>query len=68
MLLALGLVLTLAGCGEPLRPAPEGRAQVVVTVPQLLSASDVSRVELTVSGAGMLTRTEALVETGGQWG
>jgi hypothetical protein len=66
-LLALGLVMALAGCdGQP--DAAEGSAQAVVTMPQALSASDVARVELTVSGAGMTTRTDALVKTGGQWG
>ncbi|RKH46669.1 kelch-like protein [Corallococcus sp. AB050B] len=68
--LALGLVLALAGCGssQAVVGAPEGSAQVVLTVPQALSASDVVRVELTVSGTGMTTRTDALVKTGGQWG
>ncbi|NOK38261.1 kelch-like protein [Corallococcus exercitus] len=66
-LLALGLVLALAGCGDA-QPAQEGSAQAVVTLPQALSASDVARVELTVSGPGMTTRTDALVKTGGQWG
>ncbi|WP_434781934.1 PKD domain-containing protein [Corallococcus caeni] len=67
--LALGLVLAFAGCGGSRSPAEaEGSAQVVLTVPQALSASDVARVELTVSGAGMTTRTDALVKTGGQWG
>ncbi|NPC76319.1 kelch-like protein [Corallococcus exiguus] len=65
--LALGLVLALAGCGGP-QQMLEGSAQAVVTLPQALSASDVARVELTVSGAGMTTRTDALVKTGGQWG
>ncbi|GEL75434.1 hypothetical protein MVI01_72180 [Myxococcus virescens] len=68
MLLALGLVLVLAGCEAQTRLAPEGSAQVVVTVPWALSANDVTRVELTVSGAGMTTRTDALVKTGEQWG
>ncbi|WP_233610016.1 kelch repeat-containing protein [Corallococcus sp. AB049A] len=40
----------------------------MVTAPQALSASDVTRVELTVSGTGMTTRTDALVKTAGQWG
>ncbi|NOK23780.1 hypothetical protein, partial [Corallococcus carmarthensis] len=65
--LALGLVLALVGCGGP-QDTAEGGAQAVVTLPQALSASDVVRVELTVSGAGMTTRTDALVKTGGQWG
>ncbi|RKH01016.1 RCC1 domain-containing protein [Corallococcus carmarthensis] len=64
--LAMGLVLALAGCGE--QQVLEGSAQAVVTLPQALSASDIARVELTVSGAGMTTRTDALVKTGGQWG
>ncbi|WP_158625733.1 RCC1 domain-containing protein [Corallococcus carmarthensis] len=67
--LALSLVLALAGCGGAQgQEAQEGSAQAVVTLPQALSASDVARVELTVSGAGMTTRTDALVKTGGQWG
>ncbi|WP_147447134.1 Ig-like domain-containing protein [Corallococcus sp. CA054B] len=67
--LALSLVLALAGCGGAQQPEDaEGSAQAVVTLPQALSASDVARVELTVSGAGMTTRTDALVKTGGQWG
>ncbi|RKG50096.1 kelch-like protein [Corallococcus sp. AB011P] len=66
-LLALGLVLALTGCGGA-QPAQEGSAQAVVTLPQALSASDVTRVELTTSGPGMTTRTDALVKTGGQWG
>ncbi|RYZ43260.1 MAG: kelch-like protein [Myxococcaceae bacterium] len=66
--LALSLVLALAGCGRAQQEAQEGSAQAVVTLPQGLSASDVTRVELTVSGAGMTTRTDALVKTGGQWG
>ncbi|MBN8468216.1 PKD domain-containing protein [Corallococcus exiguus] len=68
--LTLGLVLALAGCGgaQELEKAQEGSAQAVVTMPQELSASDVTRVELTVSGAGMTTRTDALVKTAGQWG
>ncbi|RKH39256.1 hypothetical protein D7Y23_36745, partial [Corallococcus sp. AB050B] len=66
--LALSLVLALVGCSQERQPAPEGSAQAVVTLPQALSASDVTRVELTVSGTGMTTRTDALVKTGGQWG
>ncbi|WP_375759488.1 Ig-like domain-containing protein [Corallococcus exercitus] len=65
--LALGLVLALTGCSGQ-QQVTEGSAQAVVTLPQALSASDVARVELTVSGAGMTTRTDALVKTGGQWG
>ncbi|NOK23807.1 hypothetical protein HMI50_43240, partial [Corallococcus carmarthensis] len=61
--LALGLVLALAGCGDQSVAVEEGSAQAVVTLPQALSASDVTRVELTVSGAGMTTRTDALVKT-----
>ncbi|WP_253908854.1 RCC1 domain-containing protein [Corallococcus exiguus] len=64
--LALGLVL--AACGGQSMAVAEGSAQAVVTLPQALSASDVVRVELTVSGTGMTTRTDALVKTGGQWG
>ncbi|NOK39668.1 kelch-like protein, partial [Corallococcus exercitus] len=66
-LLALGLVLALTGCGDA-QPAQEGSAQAVVTLPQALSVSDVTRVELATSGPGMTTRMDALVKTGGQWG
>ncbi|WP_147443420.1 kelch-like protein [Corallococcus sp. AB011P] len=67
--LALGLVMALAGCGGAQQPEEaEGSAQVVGTLPQALSASDVARVELTVSGTGMTTRTEVLVKSGAQWG
>ncbi|WP_253900135.1 PKD domain-containing protein [Corallococcus carmarthensis] len=66
-LLALGMVLALAGCRTQ-QEAADGSAQAVVTLPQALSANDVTRVELTVSGAGMTTRTDALVKTGGKWG
>ncbi|RKH23428.1 kelch-like protein, partial [Corallococcus praedator] len=69
VVLALSLVLALAGCGGAQgQESQEGSAQAVVTMPQALSASDVARVELTVSGADMTTRTDALVKTGGQWG
>ncbi|WP_233585470.1 Ig-like domain-containing protein [Corallococcus sp. CA054B] len=68
VVLALGLVMALTGCGSPSMVVAEGSAQAVVTLPQALSASDVTRVELTVSGAGMTTSTDALVKTGEQWG
>lgn len=62
---ALVVCAAVAGCG----PEDElGIAQVVGTLPQSLSASDVARVELTVSGAGMASRTDTLVKTGGRWG
>ncbi|WP_147446540.1 Ig-like domain-containing protein [Corallococcus sp. CA047B] len=63
--LAVGLMVALAGC---VSEDASGSAQVVVTLPQGLSASDVVRVELTVSGEGMTARTDALVKTGAQWG
>ncbi|RKI72889.1 kelch-like protein [Corallococcus sp. AB049A] len=63
--LAIGVWVALAGCSAEVQT---GSTQAVVTLPQTLSASDVARVELTVTGAGMATRTDLLVKTGGQWG
>ncbi|MFP2911375.1 hypothetical protein ACLESD_41390 [Pyxidicoccus sp. 3LFB2] len=63
--LAVGIWVALAGCSTQ---EESGSVQVVGTLPRALSASDVARVELTVSGAGMPTRTELLSKTGGQWG
>ncbi|MFP2933132.1 hypothetical protein ACLESO_49890 [Pyxidicoccus sp. 3LG] len=60
--LAVGIWVALAGCSTQ---AESGSAQLVGTLPRALSASDVVRVELTVSGAGMPTRTELLVKGGG---
>jgi hypothetical protein len=67
----VGLVLALvvgcvAGCGGQ-KEGATASAQAVVTLPQALSASDVVRVELTVSGEGITTRTDALVKSGAQW-
>ncbi|MCY1042679.1 PKD domain-containing protein [Corallococcus sp. bb12-1] len=59
------MLVTLAGCSAE---EATGDAQAVVTLPQGLSANEVARVELIVSGAGMTTRTDALVKTGAQWG
>ncbi|WP_158627673.1 kelch-like protein [Corallococcus sp. AB038B] len=66
-LLAIGVVLALSGCSTA--PAvQEGSAQAVVSLPQTLSAGDITRVDLITSGPGMTTRIDALVKTGGQWG
>ncbi|MCY1041709.1 kelch-like protein [Corallococcus sp. bb12-1] len=66
------LVVALAGCrGQEQEPVPEvaeGSAQVVSALPHGLGASDVARVEITVSGEGMTTRTDVLVRSGQQWG
>ncbi|MCY1035368.1 kelch-like protein [Corallococcus sp. BB11-1] len=64
--LAIGLVVALVGCRADESAA--GAVQAVVMLPQGLSASDVVRVDLTVSGEGMTSRTDALVKTGGRWG
>ncbi|AKF86172.1 hypothetical protein MFUL124B02_22885 [Myxococcus fulvus 124B02] len=55
-------MLALAGCGES-RPSSEGegRATTRVTLSQALGPHDVARVTLTVSGAGMATRTSLWV-------
>jgi alpha-tubulin suppressor-like RCC1 family protein len=66
-LVALGFVLALAGCGTS-QDAQEVGAKGVDTRPQAMIASDIHRVELTTSGQGMATRTDALVNTDGQWG
>jgi alpha-tubulin suppressor-like RCC1 family protein len=69
VLLRLMIVLAVscvASCGGQ-KGRAEASVQAVVTLPQSLSAGDVVRVELTVSGAGMTTRTDALVKSGPQW-
>ena len=63
--LALALCATVAGCDAQ---QASGAVQAVLTLPQAVSASDVSRVELTVTAEGMTPRTQLLTRMGGQWG
>ncbi|GMU08194.1 hypothetical protein ASNO1_44470 [Corallococcus caeni] len=65
----MSLCAALVGCAgeEPVVSEPTGSAQIGVMA-QELSTSDVSRVELTVTGSGMTTVTTNLDKTGTQWG
>ncbi len=62
---ALIVGAVVAGC------APDegmGDVQVMGMLTQGLSASDVTRVEVTVTGPGMTSRPDVLVKSGAQWG
>ncbi|RKG62999.1 PKD domain-containing protein [Corallococcus exercitus] len=66
---AVSLCAALVGCAgeEPVGSEPTGSAQIGVRS-QELNTSEVTRVELTVTGSGMSTVTTNLDKTGGQWG
>ncbi|SEU31928.1 kelch repeat-containing protein [Stigmatella erecta] len=68
--LRLALALALAsGCASPLSPeAGTGSIQVAVSVPQALSASDVTRIQVTVSASGMASFSVELAPSNGSWG
>ncbi len=57
-----------AGCAQQQQQQETGSAQVVGMVQQALGASEVRRVELTVSAPDMASRTEVLTKTGSLWG
>ena len=63
--LATVLLLCLAACTSS---QPTGSAQLVASVPQALSASDVSRVKVTVSASDMSSLSVDLASTNGSWG
>ncbi|MFL5355917.1 Ig-like domain-containing protein [Archangium sp.] len=64
-LLALWLAL-LAGCSAS--SSNTGSAQFAVSIPQALSASDVTRVKVTVSASGMSSIAVELAPSNGSWG
>ncbi|KFE65316.1 Kelch repeat-containing protein [Hyalangium minutum] len=66
LLLAVGLAL-FAGCSDP-SSSNTGSAQLAASVPQALSASDVTRVKVTVSAAGMTSLVVDLAKSNGTWG
>ena len=66
LLLALGLAL-LAGCSAS-PSSSVGAVQFAVSVPQALSASDVTRVKVTVSAADMSSLSVDLAQSGSSWG
>ncbi|ATB30169.1 Kelch repeat-containing protein [Melittangium boletus] len=57
-------LVVLMACGQA---APTGSAQVVASLQQSLSATDVTRVQVTVSAADMAPRSVELVKTEGKW-
>jgi hypothetical protein len=74
--LAAALLLCLAACtAQPTDSAPPidsaqpgGSVQFVAYVPQALTASDVTRIKVTVSAADMASITVDLAKTNGVWG
>ncbi|ADO69570.1 Kelch repeat-containing protein [Stigmatella aurantiaca] len=63
------LLAVLSGCDSI--PPPEtatGSAQFAVSLPQTLSSSDVTRVEVTVSASGMSSVVVGLARSNGSWG
>ncbi|KFE65315.1 High-affinity leucine-specific transport system, periplasmic binding protein LivK [Hyalangium minutum] len=58
------LLLALSACTEQ----PTGSVQFAVSVPQALSASDVTRVQVTVSASDMSSLVVELAKTHGTWG
>jgi len=68
--LTTALLTLAAGCGGPPPQEAEdttGSAQLVSSLAQALSASDVTSVLITVSAPDMQPRTEPLVKTNNQW-
>jgi WD40 repeat protein len=65
-LLAALAAISMSGC----RPVEEstGSAQFITSVQQALSASEVSRVTVTLTAADLPTRTVELEQANGQWG
>lgn len=63
--LALALVL-LVGCSSS--STSSGSVQLAASVPQALSASDVTRVKVTVSAADMSSLSVDLAKSNGSWG
>jgi hypothetical protein len=62
--LAAVLLLCLSACTAQ----PTGSVQFAASVPQALSASDVTRVQVTVSAADMPSLAVDLAKTNGSWG
>jgi N-acetylneuraminic acid mutarotase len=65
--LAAVTLLALAAC-TPQPQQDQGAAQVVASAQQALSASDVTRVRVTVSAADMTPRVVELAKSSGLWG
>ncbi|EAU67136.1 conserved hypothetical protein [Stigmatella aurantiaca DW4/3-1] len=59
------LLLSLVACSAQ---PPEGSVQIAASVQQALSASDVTRVQVTVSAAGMDPFAVELAKSNGTWG
>ncbi|MDC0712194.1 DUF1566 domain-containing protein [Stigmatella sp. ncwal1] len=59
------LLLSLAACTAQ---SPEGSVQFAASIPQALSASDVTRVQVTVSASGMDSLSVELAQSNGSWG
>ncbi len=63
--LAAGLLLVLAGCGEP--EATAGSARFFVSLHPSLSSQDITRVTVTLAASDLSTRSENLALVDGQW-
>ncbi|WP_224360764.1 Kelch repeat-containing protein [Hyalangium versicolor] len=62
--LAVLLLLSLAACSSP----PTGSVQLVATAQRALSASDITRVKVTVSASDMPSLVVELAKSNGTWG
>ncbi|NOJ96081.1 PKD domain-containing protein, partial [Corallococcus coralloides] len=63
---ALSFIALLSGCSSETRPVATGRVQVSALA-QNLASSDVTRVELVISGPGMTALNATLEHSGSQW-
>jgi hypothetical protein len=63
--LAAALLLCLAACSSP---PPQGSVQFAATTQQALSASDVTRVKVTISASDMSSLVVELARSNGSWG
>jgi hypothetical protein len=65
---AAALLLALAACTAQPTAQPTGSVQFIASVPQAISATDVTRVKLTISATDMTTMVIELAKSNGAWG
>ena len=62
------LLLALAACTSQQTPEPTGSIQIAASTQQALSASDVTRVKVTISAPDMTSMAIELAKSNGSWG